>query len=244
MSKRVEAAVWDHSQAKGNDLTTLLAIADNADDDGYAFPGYEYLASKCRVSLRTVKYAVKRLLRSDELTLIFRGGRGRANQYRVEVQVLHSKPPVTGKPVKPDRVQNSVNRVQNRVNRVQPAAPQPREPSEPKDGSPSLTLASQELFDFWRQAMDKNGGTRFTRERKGKVRARLESGYDVDYIKQAIRNCARSDWHMRRGQHAQRDGRPHNDLILICQSDTKLENFHDMYPESEGDAWEDKGFLT
>lgn len=225
MSLRVQTAVWEHSVSQGNDLTALLAIADNADDDGYAFPGYPYLAAKCRMSPRGIKYVVKRLLKTDELTLVRQGARGRSNQYKVEVQALHSKPRVVG-------VQVDADRVQIAANGVQPVAPEPKEPSEPK-----------EIFEFWIEVMSKNGGTRFTPERRRKVVARLKS-YDADYIKRAIVNCSRSEWHMKKGRYADRGGKIENDLELICRNDTKLESFWEMGDLGNGgDAWVEKGFL-
>jgi len=59
--------VWAESQQKSNELLLLLAIADNANDNGYCWPGIEYLAEKTRVSRRTVIRLIKRLEDSGEL---------------------------------------------------------------------------------------------------------------------------------------------------------------------------------
>jgi hypothetical protein len=60
--------VWDHSQAEGNARLVLLAIADNAGHDGRdAWPSQETLARKCRVSVRTVRRAIKELVDLGEL---------------------------------------------------------------------------------------------------------------------------------------------------------------------------------
>lgn len=93
MSVEAQSAVWLHSEHKGNVLLTLVAIADNADGEVFeAYPSYDHLAAKTRLGKRTVQDAVKKLLASDELTLVERGTQGRSNVYRIEVQALRVKP--------------------------------------------------------------------------------------------------------------------------------------------------------
>jgi hypothetical protein len=75
-------AVWDYSKQKGAKLLLLLAIADNADDeDGMAFPGLKYLSNKVRMSQRHVKRMVQELAETDELAVVWGGGRGHSNRY-------------------------------------------------------------------------------------------------------------------------------------------------------------------
>lgn len=77
------SAVWESSQHKGSDLLLLLAIADNAHDDGYAWPGIEYLGRKTRISKSTVLRSLKRLEESGELVIDH--NRRRGNRYIVTV---------------------------------------------------------------------------------------------------------------------------------------------------------------
>lgn len=93
MSLDAMNAVWKHSEAKGNALLALLAIADHADDEEYeAWPSYDHLAMKTRMGKRTVQDAVKYLLATNELTLVQKGTRGHTNLYRVEAEALRAKP--------------------------------------------------------------------------------------------------------------------------------------------------------
>jgi len=55
MSVKVMSSVWEHSPHKGSELLLLLAIADNADDLGVAWPSQETLATKMRMSVRQVR---------------------------------------------------------------------------------------------------------------------------------------------------------------------------------------------
>jgi len=60
--------VWTHSQSGGADRLVLLAIADNADDDGgNAWPSIDTLAGKANVSSRTVQRCIDRLVGLGEL---------------------------------------------------------------------------------------------------------------------------------------------------------------------------------
>jgi len=61
MSIKLMADVWEHADAKGSELLLLLAIADNANDSGEAWPGVKTLAKKTRLSKRNVQYLIRRL---------------------------------------------------------------------------------------------------------------------------------------------------------------------------------------
>lgn len=88
MSVLVQALVYQHSEARLADRLVLLAIADEADDDGgSAFPSLRRIAHKARVSVSTASAAVKRLEDSGELEVERpeTTGRGHHNRYRVLV---------------------------------------------------------------------------------------------------------------------------------------------------------------
>lgn len=81
--------VWEHSTASGGDLLVLLAIADCANDEGIAWPSQTTLAAKARVTDRTIRSIVGRLVELGELAVVRQGGiRGEQRQstvYRVTV---------------------------------------------------------------------------------------------------------------------------------------------------------------
>ena len=86
MSVRVLSWVLYDSPTTGNDRLALIAIADEADDEGRnAFPSMETIALKARISKRTAIRAVERLELGGAL-LVKRPetrGRGRYNRYVV-----------------------------------------------------------------------------------------------------------------------------------------------------------------
>jgi len=81
MSVKIMSRVWEHSQASGSDLLLLLALADNADDGGYCWPGIEYLAAKIRMTEHSVINITRRLEQAGEL-LVSRSRR-HGNRYLV-----------------------------------------------------------------------------------------------------------------------------------------------------------------
>lgn len=87
MSVKILNDVWQHSTHKGSALLLLLAIADHADDNGIAYPSVPHLARKTRMTERNVQHALRRLVRSGDLTISPRyqdsGGHG-PNTYLVK----------------------------------------------------------------------------------------------------------------------------------------------------------------
>lgn len=86
MSIRCQTWVYEHSEATGNDRLVLLAIADEADDDGRnAFPGIDRIGHKARVPKRTTMRCLERLEASGDLVVNRpeQRGRGHHNTYVV-----------------------------------------------------------------------------------------------------------------------------------------------------------------
>lgn len=80
------------------------------------------------------------------------------------------------------------------------------------------------VFDHWVRATGRNAKrTKFTPQRRDKVRARLREGYTLEEICQAIDSCARDPFN----QGDNDRGRRFDDLELICRNATKLEQFRD-----------------
>jgi hypothetical protein len=98
MSVSVMSLVWERSRAKGGDLGVLLAIADNADDDGLAWPGFQYLAAKSRMSKNTVRRHIKNLEEVLREIEVQRSTGGRvSHRYVIQLDRLRSQPVVVPK---------------------------------------------------------------------------------------------------------------------------------------------------
>lgn len=91
MSVEAIAAVLHHSQASGTDKVVLIGIA-NHEGDGGSWPAVATLAKYAQCTERAVRYSLKRLVGSGELTVIRQAGGNentrsdrRTNLYRVTV---------------------------------------------------------------------------------------------------------------------------------------------------------------
>jgi Helix-turn-helix domain len=85
MSMRIMTQVWERSQHKGSELLLMLAIADNANDQGLAYPSTKTLAKKTRLSNRQVQRLIRVVTRSRELEVSVGIGPRGCNEYRIHL---------------------------------------------------------------------------------------------------------------------------------------------------------------
>lgn len=84
MSVRIISTVFERSEATHAARLVLIALADNASDDGIAWPTQETLAHKARLSKRAVADAISELVSKNEIEVRkAQVGRRRVNVYRV-----------------------------------------------------------------------------------------------------------------------------------------------------------------
>ncbi|MBV8633990.1 MAG: helix-turn-helix domain-containing protein [Burkholderiaceae bacterium] len=124
MSIRIMSEVWQHSRAGGSELLCLLAIADFANDDGYAFPSVATLAVRIRKSERYAQYLLNKLVAAGELQIEPNAGRRGCNLYRVQAHqgpVQPASPAKPGSPVKPVSGRGATRCAKG----VNPIAPEP-----------------------------------------------------------------------------------------------------------------------
>lgn len=89
MSIRCQTWVYEHSEATGNDRLVLLAIADEADDDGTnGHPGIDRISHKARVPKRTTMRCIDRLEAAGHLVVHRPAVRGRGH-FNTYVVVMH-----------------------------------------------------------------------------------------------------------------------------------------------------------
>lgn len=69
MSISVMSQCWAKSEHAGSELLLLLALADFSDDCGKSYPAISTLAQKCRMQPRRVRYILRALEKSGELSV-------------------------------------------------------------------------------------------------------------------------------------------------------------------------------
>lgn len=149
--------VWEHSQAQGTQLLLLLAIADDADDDGIATPKIQQLARKCRQSPRATSYQIATLQQIGELKVSVAKGRGNRSTFRVTVgenmQKLHVLNPEKHAIQRKENMQSGVSiysRHVNTMNKTNNARARAREGVSLKSlpfSLPTLAQFTEEFFD-------------------------------------------------------------------------------------------------
>jgi hypothetical protein len=85
MSVKAMNAVFEHSESRLGARLVMLAIADNADDHGIAWPGIKTLANKAKVSSRAVQYAIEELAGLGELVIYLRKSPYGTNLYVIRL---------------------------------------------------------------------------------------------------------------------------------------------------------------
>jgi|GEM_PF-5889421 len=81
MSIKIMQRVWERSRQARTRLLLLLALADNANDSGFCWPGTEYLARKIRATRQTVMTLTKEI--EADCELIVHRQRPKSNRYIV-----------------------------------------------------------------------------------------------------------------------------------------------------------------
>lgn len=90
VSVKVMGMVWEAGPRSAADRMMLLALADNANDDGgQCWPSVDRLAAKCCVQERAARYALRRLEKAGWITTTVGGQGARAtSHYQIELSVL------------------------------------------------------------------------------------------------------------------------------------------------------------
>ena len=87
---------------------------------------------------------------------------------------------------------------------------------ETKNKEQILKTSISDVFIFWKSTFKKTDRTILKGVRETKIKARLNEGYSVDEIKQAILNISCSQYHIDAG---------HTDIELICRDQSHLDKY-------------------
>lgn len=139
MSLDVLTAIWRAPPCKGGDLLCLLAIADNADDKGYAWPSVSTIAKKAAMGERGAQKCIRNLAENGLLIVNSGGGRNKTNAYQITTNGIgeehkHINPEQNTPP--PGSPFSKINPEQDDINPEPPFA-KPRTPVHPNSQEPS-----------------------------------------------------------------------------------------------------------
>lgn len=215
----------------------LLRVADHADHDGVCWPGVAGLQPYVGLGERQIRTNIKALEDGDLLHRDRRQGRksdgGRAtDRITLHVEDLPAIIAARGKRQSDDTPTGNLTQVSGSP------TPDPSiavEPSlEPSEEPPALLpTGTQQVFDHWVTTFGKNGATRLDPTRRRRIAARLSEGLTVPDLMRAIDGCAASDYHMKRGRHANRDGIVYDELKMILRDRPQVEKLIAIAAESD-----------
>lgn len=139
MSLDVLTAIWRDPPCKGGDLLCLLAIADNADDEGFAWPSVATIAKKAAMGERGAQKCIRKLAEMGLILIRSGGGRNKTNAYQITTNGVgeahsHQNPEQNTPP--PSSPFKGVNPEQSCIN-PEPAFAKPRTPVHPNSQEPS-----------------------------------------------------------------------------------------------------------
>jgi len=118
------------------------------------------------------------------------------------------------------------DRLQSGSSSVEPAGRRPR-------GFVAVRRKSdvQAVFDYWKDRT-RHPDAKLTSEREMKIRGRLEEGYTVQQLQEAVEGCRGSPFH----QGDNERGHRYDDITLICRSGSKVEQFVEMAREDRDET--------
>ena len=100
-----------------------------------------------------------------------------------------------------------------------------------KEGSFSPSKEAHEVFDYWRKrrrnVLKKTSGApmRPSPKRLSAIQARLNEGYTLEELKQAVDGCLSKDWNVENG---------YTDIELICRDQQRVEQYRAIAGNGKG----------
>lgn len=76
MSYKIQDAVWERADHRGETMMVLLALAGYASSEGICWPAQDTLAKRARVSRRGLQYIIRRLVEAGDIEIEQAGGSG------------------------------------------------------------------------------------------------------------------------------------------------------------------------
>jgi hypothetical protein len=198
----VQAIAWvlDNSQLTGTARCVLLSIANHVGPDGYGWVHVSRVCHEARCSVDSYRRAVQLAESLGELERTSHAGGGVRLHDRHRPN-LFTLPALTTTP------------------------PAPVEPvTEATSGSSEPTVEDT-IFAAWLETTGRDRDrTKFTDQRRKKVRARLAEGYTPDDLLAAVRGVMLSPFHMGDNERKQR----YDDLTTVLRDGAQVERFREL----------------
>jgi hypothetical protein len=219
VSNKCLNAVWDHSASKGSARLILLAMADEANDEGLLTAyrrSYSHLASKANTDPSTVRRAVQQLVALGEVAVLKEGtGREQADYKLTLPGIGESRQDAhPGSAVATASVCKAPTQGAADAHPIIPLLPVPA-PSEPDNVAV--------VFTSWLASTGRSARTVLDDKRRRLITKALDA-YPLQDVLDAVRGWDHSAHH--RGDND--TGTVYNDLGLLLRDAANVERFRDL----------------
>jgi hypothetical protein len=204
----IRAIGWAFDQVglSPSNKLVLVALADNANDEGICWPGWEAVASKtglsrasiyrCYRQLEEAGFLSEKTIKNNRLVKVLAVSQ-RDDSSQGETAKSHSETPLMEEPS------------------VEPSGTKTPTPSSAAAVGSSKTEEVDGVWATYVETMKPRGrGRQLAADDRDVIRLALKVG-DADELKSAIAACEQSDFHMKRGSFADRQGGKHNSIPKI-----------------------------
>lgn len=204
MSIYAMSRAWSLQNLTATEKLVLLKLADNANDDGLCWPSQSTIARHTGVTRESVNRICRRLEEKGMIEIIQRkdGAVNLSNHYMLKItgaSDVGSQGVVTqGQKEQSVDMSSSLKRDRER------------------DRSADII----QIFNYWQQILN-HPRAKMDSKRKRKIIDRLNDGYTVTDLLQAIDGCARSAYH----QGDNQSGAVYDDIELICRDGKHVDQF-------------------
>ena len=205
MSGKLVGWAFGQEELSPTQKLVLVALADNAQDDGKAWPAKKTIVKKTGLGRSSVYRSIEEL---EDKKLLRSGVDGRVECFWLCVP-QGDDDSHCGK-------DDSHSGTPYREPSVEPSENDPPPPTQPVKSK-----TTQEIENVWATyvaVMKPRGrGAQIDAESRKLIREALKVA-DVEELQRAIETCERSDYHMKRGKHKTRNGGKYNKLPQIIKA--------------------------
>jgi hypothetical protein len=223
MSVKIMTVVWTLDLPHA-DKIVLLALADNANDDGYCYPSTTTVSKKCGMAERSVRRVLARLVEQGHLSINERRGRSSTYDVHPGPSVTPDRPsPLTVSQDTPDRPSSPPRTVRpdtpdrgSPITIIEPSI----EPSrEPKNAHSRLGPSVEAVFEHWKREWN-HPGSRLDTKRRRRIEARLKD-FSLEQLCRAISGFKNSPWHT--GTDPKSQGTVYDSIECLLRDSSQVE---------------------
>lgn len=223
-SAYIPASVLHSNKLNSSQKVLWGIIFATVTENGVSYVSNEWLSQQRNVSISTVEKNLRELDQSGYLERNTIKEDEFGDALRRELIPIHHPAQITGTPEQRKPRKNKEKKKEPKKKRNKKETKETNATHERNTQTHSVT---QEVFNFWK-SLRKNRlpdarKPKLTEAREMAIQDRLDEGYSVEDLKQAIAGCFSNDWNVERG---------FTGITLICRNADKVEQYIQWYKQN------------